>query len=473
MNLLGLQKISHIPVLLIAILFFLSSCRKDPAELAITPELYNSDWTTSSHGNVAPDYSIVFPQTSVNKIEITLGADKWAAIRANMLSLFGYDFGAGNTGGAPNPFPTQETNYVDGTLRFNGKIWKNVGFRLKGNSTLSMAWRTGNYKLPFRLNFDEFEDQYPGVANQHFFGFEELSFSPGIKDPSLIREKITADIFRKGGIAAPQTAFYAVFVDIGTGLKYWGLYCGIELPDDNMIKNQLGEESGNIYKPESKFGTFLLGEFEKKNNENSPDYSDVQQFIQALNSPNRITSPDLWRSDLEAQFNMDYFLKWLAINNTIVNWDTYGVMAHNYYLYHHSTNKLIWVPWDNNEALSRNPGITGTTGSTGPGSLYALSLTMNEVSSAWPLIKHVAADPVYFQRYKDYMKTFKNTAFNVGEIHALIEQYYTLITPFVVGTSGEQPGYTHLSSSTAFVNEKATLQTHIQNRWNLANSFAP
>jgi spore coat protein CotH len=448
------------------------SCRKEPlvpVDNTLTPQSYNPDWTEATHGNVAPDYSVVFPQNSVNRLEITLGADKWAAIRANMTALFGFDFGAGGAG----PFPSQETSYVDCSLKFNGKVWKNVGFRLKGNSTLSSAWRNGIYKLPFRLNFDEFEELYPGILNQHFYGFEELSFSPGIKDASLMREKITADLFRNAGIPAAQTAFYAVYVDIGTGLKYWGLYCGIELPDDNMIKSQFGEESGNLYKPESKFGSFVMSEFEKKNNEIAADYSDVQAFVQALTSPNRTTNPALWRQNLESVFNMDHFLKWLAVNNTLVNWDTYGLMAHNYYLYNHSINKLTWIPWDNNEALTRSPGITGTVGAPSPGGSNALSLTMNEVSGSWPLIRYVADDAVYFQRYKDLLKDYKNNNFNVAAIQGMIDNYYNLISPYVIGTNGEQPGYTHLASSAAFTNEKTNLKTHIQNRWTLVNSFVP
>jgi len=162
-----------------------------------------------------------------------------------MKSIYGGDFGirSGPPSGGPGAVTVStEPDYVDVTLKFNGKTWKNAGFRLKGNSTLQTTWTSGIYKLPFRLNFDKFEDIYPGVTNQNLFGFEELSFSPGYKDQSLMREKLTSDIFRLGGIAAPQTAFYRVFIDIGTGLKYLGIYCGAELPDDNMVKNQLGEE---------------------------------------------------------------------------------------------------------------------------------------------------------------------------------------------------------------------------------------
>lgn len=453
----------------------LSACRKTTDKAAVDPVVYNPDWTEASHGNVSPNYDVVFPQDAVNKIEIVIGSANWTAIRNNMKTLYGTDFGV-NAGGPPGGpgggFSSTEPDYVEATLTFNGKTWKNVGFRLKGNSSLTSAWRSGIYKLPFRLNMDKYEDTYTGITNQHFYGFEELSFSPGFKDQSLIREKTAADIFRMAGIPAPRTAFYRVYVDIGAGMKYWGVYCNVEVPDDNMIKDQFGEESGNIYKPESQFGSFVMSQFEKKNHETEADYSDVQQFVSRLSATTRTSDPAKWRSDLEAVFNMDHFTKYLAVNNAIVNWDTYGVMAHNYYLYNHTSKHLVWIPWDNNEALSKSPGITGTSGGTGPGS-NAVSLSMNEVTSAWPLIRYTADDAVYMQQYKNHLKTFNTTVFTQAAMDALIDKHYALVTPYAVGTEGEQSGYTYLNSSGSFTAEKQNLKTHISNRRALINTYAP
>ncbi len=447
-----------------------ASCRPDPADVIAGNN--NPDWTEASHGNAAPNYSTVFPQDQVNELEITIGSAEWSNIKANMKSLFGYDFGAGGMGGPPGTFPTTEPDYVSTTVKFNGKTWQNVGFRLKGNSTLTTAWRSGIYKLPFRLDFDKMEDKYPTIKNQKFYGFKELSFSPGVKDNSLIREKMGSDIFRKAGIPSAQSAFYKVYIDFGAGLKYCGVYCALELPDDKMVMEQLGEDAGNLYKPESKLATFVQTEFEKKNNELAGDFGDVSGLIKALQSTKRSSDAAAWRTGLEAVFNVDHFTKYLAINNSIVNWDTYGVMAHNYYLYNHSSKGLMWIPWDNNESLSKSPGITGTTGGpSGPGN--AISLTMNEVSTAWPLINYIANDAVYFAQYKAHMKAFKNGIFNEAEMHAMIDKYYDLITPFVVGSNGEQPSYTHLSSAAAFTAERSALKTHISNRIALIQQFAP
>ena len=442
---------------------------------------YNADWTYATHGNSAPDYTTVFPQNAVNTLEITMTAAQWTSIRNNMKALYGADFGSNINLPPAGTTSTTEPDYVDVTLKFNGKTWKNVGYRLKGNSTLRTAWTQGNYKLPFRLNFDKFEDKYPGTTNQHFFGFEELSFSPGAKDQSLIHEKMAADVFRQAGIPAAVTAFYKVYVDIGSGLKYCGVYTAVEVPDDNMIKAQFGEESGNMYKPESNFLTFNQTVFEKKNNETAADYTDVKTFITALNSATRTSDPAKWRTDLEAIFNMEHFLKYLAINNTIVNWDSYGVMAHNYYLYNHTTKKLTWIPWDHNEAFAGSPGITGSAvvgppgppGPGGGGGMTGLSLTMNEVSSSWPLLRYIADDPIYFAKYKAYMKAFKDNVFTEAYMNGLIDKYQSLITPFAVGVNGEKPSYTYLTSEASFTSSFPALKTHVTARRALVTTFVP
>ncbi len=455
------------------------SCRKEVVTQDIDSSIftspadslkYNSDWNYVSHGNGDQNYNVVFPQDAVNSIEIIMTAVQWTNIKANVKSITGFDFGVNTP--QPPATTTNDPDYVDVTLRYNGKTWKNVGFRLKGNSTLRLAWQQGNYKLPFRLNFDEFEDKFPAITNQHFYGFEEMTFSPGAKDPSLIREKTTSDIFRMAGIPAARTAFYRVYIDFGSGLKYCGVYTGIELPDDNMIKSQFGEEKGNMYKPESNLSVFNASFFEKKNNDVASDYSDVKAFVAALNSGLRITAPSEWRAGLEGVFNMDHFLKYLAVNNAIVNWDSYRVMAHNFYFYNHTVKKLTWIPWDHNEAMTGSPGIMGAS-QPGGGGRTGLSLSMNEVTNSWPLIRYVADDSVYLQTYKNYLKDFRQYIFTEAAMNALFDKYHALITPYAIGATGEQPGYTYLTGSGGFSTALSSLKNHVTARRSVISNYVP
>lgn len=437
---------------------FVASCRD-----VISPEEYNADWTQASHGLSTPNYAVVFPQDSVNTIEISMSAAQWAGIRANMKALWGFDFGSHDAGPCCCPCPTEEPNWVDVTVRFKGKTWKNVGFRLKGNSSLEVTWDAGTYKLPFRLSFDEFEDTYAGVGDQRFYGFKEVTMSPGVFDASLIREKVAADLFRRAGVPAARTAFYKVYIDVGNGLKYDGIYTMVELIEDTMVRDQFGESGGNVYKPRSTFASFVQSEFAKQNNKTKPDYSDVQAAITALNSPLRTSNAAQWRANLEATFDANAFLRWLAVNNAMVSWDSYGVNAQNFYLYNHSTRKLVWIPWDQNFALTGNPPLAGAVPRVYQGGV-GLSLTMNEVESSWPLIRFLMDDPTYAARYRTYMKSFSDDVFTQSRTDSLFDKYHSMISPYVVGTNGEQPGYTLLSNPGDFLVALQGLKDHVLTR---------
>ena len=84
----------------------------------------------------------------------------------------------------------------------------------------------------------------------------------------------------------------------------------------------------------------------------------VQAFIEALNDDT--TDAEAWRAELEATFDVDAFLRYLALNNLIGNWDSYGNMTHNYYLYGDPAldGRLVWIPWDFNEAMRTNGQTT-------------------------------------------------------------------------------------------------------------------
>ncbi|HRG08716.1 MAG TPA: CotH kinase family protein, partial [Cyclobacteriaceae bacterium] len=345
------------------------------------------------------------------------------------------------------------------SVKFNGKEWYKVGFRLKGNSTLGSSWRNGIYKLPFRLNFDRFEDAYPQLKNQRMYGFKELSMSPGAMDPSLLREKVGSDIFRMAGIPSARTAFYKVYIDFGAGLKYCGVYTMVEVVDDTMIKEQFGSDTGNLYKPESTFVSFVLNKFEKKNNETENNYDDVVSLINTLHSSLRLQNPEQWRTSLESIFDVDHFMKWLAINTAMQNWDTYGRMAHNYYLYNDPANGLTWIPWDNNESLSNRGNTTLTIG-------------LETVTNQWPLIRYLMDDEVYAARYREHMQQFLNEVFTTTTIYELLDKHYDLISPFVVGPQETESGkYSQLPNTNAFTTAQTTLKQHVATRIQVATEY--
>src|SRR5512145_3168229 len=246
-----------IPILFMSLFLVALSANLTLAQEPTRPE----GWVEASHGKeVDPNYEVVFPQAAVNTMTITIEPETWQAMLDDMTELYG-EFGArpgmggmggdrpeGNfdpgqrpsdgempeggqppqggqmPGGGQPPQDGQppaamgqrppggmggdmfgtDTNpmWATADIEFDGQVWTNVGIRFKGNSSLMSTWGSGTYKLPFKLDFDQFEDDYPEIENQRFYGFQKLSFSSNWSDASLLREKVTADIFREAGVPA-------------------------------------------------------------------------------------------------------------------------------------------------------------------------------------------------------------------------------------------------------------------------------
>lgn len=266
------------------------------------------------------------------------------------------------------------------------------------------------------------------------------------------------------GVPAPQTSFCRIYIDYGEGEKYFGLYTIVEIVEDTMIEDQFTENSGNVYKPEG-YGasfarnTFNTSYFEKKTNEET-DWTDIEELFNALHSEKRTDNAKEWKEILETVFNVDVFLKWLAVNNTVQNWDTYGKMTHNYYLYKDPKyNWLTWIPWDNNEALQ-----SGKMGG-------AISISCNEISDNWPLIRYLLDDDEYLQKYKSYLNHVIDSAFEPSKMTVKYQYYQNLIREYVIGANGEQDGYTFISSVSDFNEAIQDLINHVNSRFDAVKNY--
>ncbi len=461
----GNRKTGTVVYLLYLLLLVISvSCSKDEEIISDEqPNLETPDWTEQTHGAaVNPNYDIVFREDKVNRIDIKIESENWNKMQSDLASK------AGPGKGIPGQ-PPGETEFdllwVPCNVFFNNIQWYQAGIRYKGNSSLRTTYQRGIKKLPLKLDFDQFEDAYPAIHNQRFYGFKQLSLKNNFEDKSFMREKVASDLFREFGLVSPRTAFYRVYIDFGQGEKYFGLYTMVEEVDDTVIKTQHAMNNGNLYKPEGAGASFAAGSFKisdlyKKSNETENDYSDVQQLYSVINSTEREANNEKWKVMLNVVFNVPLFLRWLAANTTMQNWDTYGKMTHNYFLYNNpETGKLEWIPWDNNEALQY-----GKMGGS-------LSLSLSEVGNNWPLIRYIMNDNIWEAEYKQYISEFTARLFYAERMNQRYEDYRQLLKSFVTGSSGEQKGYTFLNNDTEFGAAIDDLKNHVSARTELVRQF--
>lgn len=462
-------------LLFVALIFSLSimtfiACSDDDA---ITSEEENeeevddtdfeaTDWTSATHSNDAdPDFDEVFEDNALKRLDIVITETRWQSMLDDMTETYG-PFGSG--GGGPGLIDADEDPiFVPAEVFYEGIEWYRVGVRFKGNSSLQSSWRNGILKLSLKLDFDEFEDDYPQIDNQRFYGFKKLSLKNNYNDRSQLREKVAGDVFRNAGLVGSHTAFYTVYIDHGDGPIYFGLYTMVEEVDGSVLDTQFSDDDGNLYKPDGDAASFAEGtydedEYVKKTNEDEADFSDVASLLAILNDDSRTTDAITWRTNLETVFDTDVFLKYLAVNTVIQNWDTYGKMTHNYYLYNDSdTSKLTWIPWDNNEALQ-----SGNMGG-------ALTLDFSGMTaSEWPLIGYLYADDVYKTKYDTYVQEVVDGAFNVNTIQSQYATYSALIEPYA---TSEIAGYSFLNNSSDFQIAVNELNAHVVSRATAVSNY--
>ncbi len=416
-----------------------------------------TDWTEATHGaDTEPDYSTVFNQSEVMRIDIEISSSNWSKMQSNLSSIINSSSSSAGADLSTDP------SFYECSVLFNDTEWYHVGVRFKGNSSLKSTYNSGIKKYSFKLDFDEFEDDYPAIKNQRFYGFRQLNLNNNYLDKSLMREKIGADLFRQFGLAASQTAFCAVYLNNGSTTQYYGIYALVEEVDDTVIKTQFDSSTGNLYKPDGDAASFASGKYDEdefylKTNLDSADYSDVKSLYTIINSSDRTSDVEAWKTNLESVFNVDGFLKWLAANTVIQNWDTYGNMTHNYYLYNNPDNGLLtWIPWDNNEAFQSGKQSG------------ALSFSMSSVSSSWPLIKYLIAQDEYKASYQAYLQQFIDEVFIPADMISTYSSYYDLLKDYAYA---EESGYTFIYSDSYFDSAVTTLKSHVTTRNNAVISY--
>lgn len=463
-----------------------------PATAATSAEAEASrpaGWSEASHGNAAePNYTVVFPANTVNALTITIAPADWAAMQANLTELLGEPGAGGGPGqpagglGGPRQAGGDMTPanpiWVEATVTFAGQTWTHVGVRYKGNSSLTSAWRSGDASLPLKLDFDEFEDAYPEIENQRFFGFKQLALNSNFGDATGLRETVAYDLLAAAGLPAAETAFYNVVVDYGEGPVELGLYTAVEVIDDTVVDRVFGDDSGNIYEADGAGVSLAAGtlaqiptSFQKENNAAEADWTDLEALYNALHSDLRTTDPAAWRAQLDALFDTDGFLKWLALSAVLQHWDTYGSMTHNFYLYDDpASGKLTWISWDHNFILGAGPGgagggpaagrgappgqgVPGSQGGLGGqggpgGGRGSVSLDKADVGENWPLIRYLLDDPVYAEQYYRYLGEIADEVFDADALAAQYQTLAAVIAPSVDDSAAFETAVQQLTETT-------------------------
>ena len=134
-----------------------------------------------------------------------------------------------------------DEEYVPCHVAIDGESYKNVAIRAKGNTSLSSVQQYGNNRYSFKIEFDHYQ---PGSS---YHGLDKLSLNNLIQDNTYLKDYMAYTLMRKGGAAAPLCSF----VQINVNGQPWGLYLAVEGVEDSFLRRNYGNDTGDLYKPDS------------------------------------------------------------------------------------------------------------------------------------------------------------------------------------------------------------------------------
>lgn len=273
----------------------------------------------------------LFTNDAVHEIRITFAEpDFWAILTTN--------YQLNQTGGSGSNIP-----YLMANVEIDGETVDSIGVRQKG---FSSYFSSNEFKKSLKLDFNEF------VPGKRYDGLRKINLNNGVGDPALQRDFLCFDMIREAGGIAPRVAYAKVYLND----EYWGIYVMIEQVDREFLDNNFANGKGNLFKNISWSELEYMGTsvnpykeiFELKTNEDTDDWGRFIEFMDLLNN----SSPAEFETDIQDYFNVDLYLRTLAVDVMTDNWDSYIQHGRNWYMYQDSsTNAFQWIPWDYNLAM--------------------------------------------------------------------------------------------------------------------------
>ena len=399
--------------------------------------------------------------------------------------------------------------------------FSSVGVRLRGNTSRhrpegddysyngtshssSNLLQRVHYKIKLNNKFDKDESAYgsPSVdvatkkANkdqQLFDNVKALNLKYNNDDTSYVREAFSYDMYRRFGVEEVKTTFARLYIKIGSETeRYLGVYLAFEDIDKTFISKRYfaadgvtglegtmfkclwqGFGPGDLSKTDTdglltdgRIGeeltdpadnaSFLKGfsqyhpSYDLKEDPNSDGVDALNAFITLLTS-----GPT--KDQLEAAFDVQPFLRALAVEAMVGSTDSYWRGGNNYYLYKNPVSgKWTYLPYDNDRTLGK------TTWGTTSASTSAISWGANS-GNGWGdfnpvLVNDVMAIPEFKAAYISYLKYMvDNNYFTSTSAMARITAMQTAIEPYVTGYNVANDNY-------PYNNSRAELKAFIEGR---------
>lgn len=310
-------------------------------------------------------------------------------------------------------FEQDKWNYVLDSLRYNGdemllgditineQKFSKVGVRYAATRALQI----GSKRNTLELVLDHQN------KNQAYQGVKSIKLSIALRDPSMVREVLSYEIYRKY-IPTPR----ANFARLNVNGEYIGLFVNIEEVDQSFLSRNFKDKGkGRLFKSapnwfeqepsgcERNFYASLKYESAAncyQHNFKGPDAGSFTNLIQLAK-----TLEEGNMDDLDAVLDIDQTLWMLALNNILVNLYSYsGRYNQNYFLYQDSKGIFHPIAGDMNLSFGSFKNV-GVGSDLTLSELQKLDPLLHKNEETFPLISQLLKDPYHEKVYRSHLRT--------------------------------------------------------------------
>ncbi|KXX69861.1 CotH kinase family protein [Flammeovirga sp. SJP92] len=344
--------------------------------------------------SVNPSDGILFPEGEVSRVDL-------------QMNVFDLEFllRSGNE---------ENLEFKSCSFRFSNSLitdsLQNVGIRLTGTTSRYAA------KKSFQLAFNHIDRhrKFKEVAN--------FNLKAEKNDPTHSREKALLKLFRDENIPVARSSHIELYINE----VYFGLYLNTEVIDTTFLASRFCSSDGVLIK--GNYGANLINDPNIYCNEEiyqiiNDDHGDKGLLAAFLDSINILRDEPLVHY-LEANFDINRYIKTIAIEHLVGHWDNYSYNKNNFYLYWNDhQNRWTYIPHN----------LDNTLGIDWIGYDWATKDLNNwyHTIEARPLISKILNIPKYKNEYNRYISYLIAHRFNNEKLDTYFSSQHQLLRPFI------------------------------------------
>jgi spore coat protein CotH len=351
----------------------------------------SSPETCSGADLLSPSDAALFDSRRLLEVRIEMAPQDWDALRLEHHDLLAAIGPNRLEKPEPNPYNTYQAD-----VTMDGSLVRSVGVRKRG-----FIGSASSQRPSLGIRFDASD------PDRVFRGLKRMALNNNLQDPSQLHQVLAYRVFAKAGVAAPRCSLARVTVNG----KLLGIYSHVEAIEPPFLKNHFGSSDGNLYEGQlSDFRPGWVKTLEKKNHKDSPDRSDLEAVVRALESDDAHLL-----ARLEPQVDLDAYLTYWAVEALIGHWDSYSNNGNNFLVYRPAaTGKFVFIPWGADSVFGdKDPFTPFKT----PESVKARSLLPRR-------LYQLAATR---QRYRERLRHLLQTVWNERELLAEVDRLQALV----------------------------------------------